>query len=169
MNSEYGLLSADTKPIPKPMLTSHYWSPVAFTWEQFPMQVPQSLLCKIGFRIILLKLRPHSIGANEFISECMKNTPCYANNSVGHDDVTKWKHFPRYWPFVRGIHRGFPTQRPVTRSFYVCFDWRLNKRLSKQSWGWWFGTPSRPLWRHNNDILICWWLPLITQIKIISS
>ena len=21
-----------------------------------------------------------------------------------HDDVTKWKHFPRYWPFVRGIH-----------------------------------------------------------------
>ena len=21
----------------------------------------------------------------------------------GHDDVTKWKHFPRYWPFVRGI------------------------------------------------------------------
>ena len=22
-----------------------------------------------------------------------------------HDDVTKWKHFPRYWPFVRRIHR----------------------------------------------------------------
>ena len=21
-----------------------------------------------------------------------------------HDDVTKWKHFPRYWPFVRGIY-----------------------------------------------------------------
>ena len=25
---------------------------------------------------------------------------------VGHDDVIKWKHFPRYWPFVRGIHRS---------------------------------------------------------------
>ena len=24
---------------------------------------------------------------------------------LGHDDVIKWKHFPRYWPFVRGIHR----------------------------------------------------------------
>ena len=24
---------------------------------------------------------------------------------VTHDDVIKWKHFPRYWPFVRGIHR----------------------------------------------------------------
>ena len=23
-----------------------------------------------------------------------------------HDDVIKWKHFPRYWPFVRGIHRS---------------------------------------------------------------
>ena len=23
-----------------------------------------------------------------------------------HDDVIKWKHFPRYWPFVRGINRS---------------------------------------------------------------
>ena len=29
---------------------------------------------------------------------------------------------------------------------------RLNERLSKQSWGWWFETPSRPLWRHCNGI-----------------
>ena len=21
-----------------------------------------------------------------------------------HDDVIKWEHIPRYWPFVRGIH-----------------------------------------------------------------
>ena len=28
-----------------------------------------------------------------------------------HDDVIKWKHFPRYWPFVRGIHR-FPVNSP---------------------------------------------------------
>ena len=28
----------------------------------------------------------------------------------------------------------FPAQRPVTRSFGVFFDLRLNKRLSKQSW-----------------------------------
>ena len=26
------------------------------------------------------------------------------NTSLG-DDVIKWKHFPRYWPYVRGIHR----------------------------------------------------------------
>ena len=28
-----------------------------------------------------------------------------------HDDVIKWKHFPRYWPFVRGIHRT-PVKSP---------------------------------------------------------
>ena len=44
----------------------------------------------------------------------------------------------------------FPAQRPVTQSYDVFFDLRLNKRLSKQSWGWWFETPSRPLWRHIN-------------------
>ena len=45
----------------------------------------------------------------------------------------------------------FPAQRPVTRSFDIFFDLRLNKQLSKQSWGWWFETPSRQLWRHCND------------------
>ena len=45
----------------------------------------------------------------------------------------------------------FPTQRPVMRSFHVYFDLRPNKRLSKQSWGWWFETLWRPLWRHHND------------------
>ena len=61
-------------------------------------------------------------------------------------DVIKWKHFPRNWPFVR----EFPAQRQVTRSFDVFFDLRLNKRLSKQSRGWWFETLSRPSWRHCN-------------------
>ena len=28
-----------------------------------------------------------------------------------HDDVIKWKHFPRYWPYVRGIHR-WPVNSP---------------------------------------------------------
>ena len=45
-----------------------------------------------------------------------------------------------------------PAQRPVTRSFDVLFDLRLNKQLGKQSWGWWFETLSRPLWRHRNAL-----------------
>ena len=49
----------------------------------------------------------------------------------------------------------FPVQRPVTRSFDIFFYLRLNKRLSKQSWGWGFETLSRPLWRHCNVYCIC--------------
>ena len=43
-----------------------------------------------------------------------------------------------------------PAQRPVTRGFDVFFNLRLTKRLSKHWWGWWFETPSCPLWRHCN-------------------
>ena len=35
-----------------------------------------------------------------------------------------------------GVFGEFPTQRPVTRSFDVFLDQRLNKQLSKQWWGW---------------------------------
>ena len=49
----------------------------------------------------------------------------------------------------------FPAQRPVTQSFDACFDLCLNKRLSKQSWGWWFEMPSRPMWRHSNVEKYC--------------
>ena len=48
----------------------------------------------------------------------------------------------------------FPTQRPVMRSFDIFFDLCLNKRLSKQSWGWWFETLSCPLWRQCNALSV---------------
>ena len=41
------------------------------------------------------------------------------------------------------VNGEFPSQRPVTRSFDIFFDLRLNKRSSKQARGWWFETPSR--------------------------
>ena len=28
---------------------------------------------------------------------------CHCMHKIIHDDVIKWKHFPRYWPFARGI------------------------------------------------------------------
>ena len=69
-----------------------------------------------------------------------------------HDDVIKWKHFPRYWPLWGNspVTGESPSQRPVTRSLDVIFDLRLNKRLSKQSCGWWFETSSHSIWRHCN-------------------
>ena len=63
----------------------------------------------------------------------------------------------------------FPTQGPVTRSFDVFFDLRLNKHLNNQPWGWWFETPSHPLWRHCNAMWsakcgpFCWGCQLPTN------
>ena len=58
----------------------------------------------------------------------------------------------------------FPAQRPVTRSFDVFFDLRLNKRLSKQPWGWWFETPPWSLWRHCNVL----WVQTVSDLRSTS-
>ena len=46
------------------------------------------------------------------------------------------------------VDRWITRTKPVTPSFDIFCDPCLNKRLSKQSWGWWFESLSRPLWRH---------------------
>ena len=68
-----------------------------------------------------------------------------------------WRHQMETFPALLAVCAGnspvtgeFPTQRPETGSFHVFFDLRLDKRLSKQWWGWSFETPSCPLWRHCN-------------------
>ena len=68
-----------------------------------------------------------------------------------------WRHQMKTFFALLGLCAGnspvtgeFPVQRPVTLTFDVSYDLRLNKQLSKQSWDWWFETPSRPLWRHCN-------------------
>ena len=51
-----------------------------------------------------------------------------------HDDVIKWKHFPRYLPFVQGIH-----QSPVVPLTKVsdpelwCFLWSLPEQADEQT------------------------------------
>ena len=73
-------------------------------------------------------------------------------------DVIKWKKNSAQLALCAGnspVTGEFPSQRPVTRSFDVFFGLRMNKRLSKQSRGWWFGTPSRSFWRHCNGWISC--------------
>ena len=87
---------------------------------------------------------------NHYPNQKYPNSPTLIR--VIHDDVIKWNIFRVTGPLC-GEFTGpgeFPTQRPVTRSFDVFFDLRLNKRLSTQSWGWWFETLSRPLWHYRN-------------------
>ena len=78
----------------------------------------------------------------------------------GQSIATWWRHQIETFSALLGICAGnlpvtgeFPAQRPVMRSFEVFFDLCVNKRLSKQSWGWWFEMPSRSLRRHCNERL----------------
>ena len=47
-------------------------------------------------------------------------------------------------------YRWIPLTKASDADRWYFFDLRLNKRLSKHSWGWWFETQSRSLWRHCN-------------------
>ena len=83
----------------------------------------------------------------------------YYSNHAGVMTWTWWRHQRETFSALLAICAGnspvrgeFPAQRPVMRSFDVFFDLCLNKRLSKQSWGWRFETLSRPLRRHCNDM-----------------
>ena len=62
-----------------------------------------------------------------------------------------WRHQMEVFSALLALCAGnspVPTQRPVTRSFDVFVELRLNQQLSKQWRRRWFETPSRSLWRH---------------------
>ena len=82
------------------------------------------------------------------------------------DDVIKWKHFPRYWAFVRGIHRSpvnsiHKGQGRGAWMFSVICAWTNGKQLSKQLRCRWFKTPLRSLCRQCNACYC--WLPIMLQ------
>ena len=104
-----------------------------------------------GTSEFLIRTRTFSYTKNAFENVC-KSTVILSRphliKAICHDDVIKLKHF-RVMALCAGnssVTGEFPAQRPVTRSLDVFFDLRLNKRLSKQSWGWWLETPLRPLY-----------------------
>ena len=70
-----------------------------------------------------------------------------------HDDVIKWKHFPRYWPFVRGIHRS-PVNSPLKGQCHgalmLSFICAWTNGWVNQKRRWWIEMLSRSLWRHSN-------------------
>ena len=74
--------------------------------------------------------------------------------------ITWWRHQMEIFSALLALYAGnslvpgeFPAQRRVTPSFEVFCNQRLNKRLRKQSWGWWFETLSHPLWRQCNEVI----------------
>ena len=50
---------------------------------------------------IILSIDRRSVEVSVCLSDCL-----FVCSVRLHDDVIKWKHFPRNWPFVREIHRS---------------------------------------------------------------
>ena len=53
-------------------------------------------------------------------------------------------------------HRWIPRTKASDANFDIFFELRLNKQLSKQSWDWWFETPSCSLWHQCNGYETTW-------------
>ena len=58
----------------------------------------------------------------------------------------------------------FPSQKPVTWSFDIFFDLRLNKWLNK----WWFEMPPRSLWRDCNECQRYKWLHEVNDVNYLT-
>ena len=61
-------------------------------------------------------------------------------------------------------HRWIPRTKASEAELGFFFDLRLNKRLSKQSWGWWFQATSRSLWRHCNVLALLYGVCLVPSM-----
>ena len=79
--------------------------------------------------------------------------------TYGDQALTWWRHqmetFSAWLALCEGnppVSGGFTSQRPVTRSFDIFIDQRLNKRMSKPSRRRWLETPSSSSWSHCNDV-----------------
>ena len=108
-----GLAPSGTKPLPEPMLTYlSTWIPInSRSRDDSPADDPLSEY----IRTTSPSLQSIS-DARLYALRSWTNPPdsCWKimmTSWHGHDDVIKWKHFPRYWPFVRGIHRS-PVNSP---------------------------------------------------------
>ena len=64
--------------------------------------------------------------------------------------------------------RWIPHTKASNAELWCFLDLRLNKWLSKQAWGWWFETPSCPLWRHCKGRDVTWELAYWSWDKWLS-
>ena len=96
---------------------NHYWiyisklfhTNTSCPWQEFTAYIPWNREL-----IIVKKYREYSSLENTIASYfvsmlhlfIMSKNILVIMEKCTHDDVIKWKHFPRYWPFVQGIHRS---------------------------------------------------------------
>ena len=92
-------------------------------------------------------------------SQCMTDSPIKSNfTNINNNTMTTAIYIKLYGLFAIGygkimkpVHQWIPHTK--TSDTEVFFYLHLDEWWSKQSWGWWFETPSRPFWRHSNVFL----------------
>ena len=119
------------------------WQPFCPGWDELkPSSAGPVYIWDLNLVITLLKMSPQC-------SQCWAISR-HSANPWWHHQMETFSALLALCPGNSPVTGEFPGQRPVTRSFDVFLDLPLNKRLSKQSWGWWFETPSASLWCHCN-------------------
>ena len=90
----------------------HHHAPLCHIFIGFTLDLRRSVIIKYG-AIWSASKNMHTCFAFMMTSSIGNNSghtklKCNASSILPgcHDDVIKWKHFPRYWPFERGIHRS---------------------------------------------------------------
>ena len=104
------------------------------------IEIKNFSLVKMRLKLSSVKRRPFCSAGDELILSCYRwrkwslvvkrNFPCKQLHifPYAHDDVIKWKHFPRNWPFVRGIHRSrwIPHTKASDAELW-CFLWSASE------------------------------------------
>ena len=76
----------------------------------FTLGLKSEVLSQCFIRILILVCCPYKVYPMLHV-HMYKIIMCFVLLRLSHDDIIKWKHFPRYWPFVRWIHRS-PVNSP---------------------------------------------------------
>ena len=97
-------------------------------------------------------LKPNKVCLSQLLYQLSSHNPFTI--TMYHDDVIKWKHFPRYWPFVRGIHRS-PVNSPHKGQWRgaLIFSW-ICARIN----GWVNNCEAGDMRRHraHYNVLVMW-------------
>ena len=107
--------------------------------------------------VLALSITSATTGSDRTHPEIENGSSVQSPQQYGPVRQTWWRHQMETFSALLANSAGnspvpseIPAQEPATRSFDAFFDLCLNERL-KQSWGWWFETLPRPLWRNSNE------------------
>ena len=115
---------------------------LAFVWGivtgEFPAQMTSNAKMFPLDDVIIIQKKKFQIRWNLTWNRCILHEPQVSIHNHGvvdrlspppinHDDVIKWKHFPRNWPFVRGIHRSrWIPHTQASGAELWCFLWSVS-------------------------------------------